>query len=91
MAHPGRRHEIEHPFEQAVARAQDRDQRELLPRKEGRRHLGERRSDGAHLDGEVARHLVAKQQRNLGQELPELRGLGWSLRRMMESLCWTSG
>ena len=48
MGDAGRRHEIEHAFEQAVAGAQDRGEDQLLAFQNGRLHLRQRRLDRLH-------------------------------------------
>src|SRR5690606_17078565 len=69
VPHSRRRDQLEQPVGHAEARAQDRDDRDLLAGDDRRVHLRERRLDRASGEREVARDLVAHQQRDLAQQL----------------------
>ncbi len=71
MPHTRRGQELEDPVEDAVARAKDRHRDELLAGEDGRVHLHHRRLDALHLELEVAGDLVAHQDADLFEELPE--------------------
>ena len=70
-------HEVEHPFEQPVAGAQDRGEDQLLAGDLLRLHMRERRVDLHRLERQVARRLVADQRRRLAQELAEAARRGF--------------
>ena len=76
MADPGRRHEVEHAIENAVAGAQDRNEAQFLAGQH--RHWGafERRLDVGLLERQVAGRLVTEQQADLAHQLAEFRGAG---------------
>jgi hypothetical protein len=57
--------QLEHAVEQPVARAQDRDEDELLAQQDGRLHRGQRRLDGPGGHRQIPRDLVGEQQRDL--------------------------
>ena len=90
MADARARHQVEHALHQPVAGAQDRDEAQLLALDGRRVIVRQRRFDGFEGQRQVACHLVAQQQRNLAQQLAE-PAVEVALRRMIDSLCWTSG
>ena len=65
-----RQHAVEHPH----SRAQDRADRDLLPRDPLRRHGLERRFDLRAFGGHVLRRLVREEERDLVRELAEVDG-----------------
>ncbi len=69
MGDAGGGEEVQHPVEEADARAQDRREDELLARDLRSHHRGERSFDLHHLDGDVPGHLVAEQHADLVEEL----------------------
>ena len=74
MGDAGRGDEVEHAFEEAVAGPEDRGEDRLLALQDGRLHLGQRRLDGRGGERQVAGHLIGEEQRDLAQELAEMRG-----------------
>ena len=72
MADAGRGHQVEHAVEQAVAGAQDRQEAHLLAGQQGRLHRLQRGLDLGGGERQVARDLVADQQRHLAHQPAEL-------------------
>ena len=57
-----RGHQLQHPFQQTIARTQDRYQRELFSREKGGSRLGERGLYGPDFQSQLPHHLVAEQE-----------------------------
>jgi len=78
VPHPSRRHQVQHPLQQAVAGAQDGYQHQLLAGEHRGVDVGERGCDLFLAERQVAHHLVAEQKRYFAQQLAELRGRGFA-------------
>ncbi len=74
MAHARRRQQFHQAVRHAEAGAQDRHHGDLLALDDRRIHLGERRLDLLRRHRQVAGELIAHQQRDLLQQLPEQGG-----------------
>ena len=72
MPHARVRHDLQHPVEESVAGAQDRDEAHILGGKNRRFHRRDRRRDGHRLQALVAHHLVGEQHGDLAQQTAEL-------------------
>ena len=68
--------EVQQPVQQPVPGPQDGDQGGFLAGQERRAGLRQRRLDIAHPGCEAAGDLIAEQQRDLAQQLPEPGGVG---------------
>ena len=77
MADARGRNQIEHAVEQAVARAQDRDQAQFLRRQHGRLDRRERRFDRLGFERQIACDLVREQRADLAQQAAEIRRRGF--------------
>ena len=73
MADPGRGNEVEHAFQQSVARPQHRDEDQLLAREDRRLHLHDGGLYAFRPHGEIPGDLVAQQHADLADELAEHR------------------
>ncbi|KAF1858516.1 hypothetical protein Lal_00015033 [Lupinus albus] len=71
VAHPRRRHQFQQPVAHAHAGAQDRHDGQLLARDDGGVDGHQRRVDRPRRQRQVARDLVAHQQRDLPQQFAE--------------------
>ncbi|VVT27376.1 hypothetical protein RV134_350030 [Roseovarius sp. EC-HK134] len=69
--HARRGDQFQHAVEQAVARAQNRDERQFAPGQDWRVHFHKRRVDGAGGHWQFARDLIGEQLADFAQELAE--------------------